>query len=664
MEIQERQEEKVFKTKRLNKPIYIVDIESDGLLDEVSKIHCLSYGQIVNDQFWVKTITDYEDIKKFVSRRDITIVGHNFISYDNLVLEKILGAKFEHEQLIDSLYLSWALYPKLLKHGLEEWGNTLGVKKPIISDWKNPTSEDIKHRCESDVKINLLLWQQQFEYLTAIYEGDFEHYIDFLMLIAEIVVYQEQNPCRYDVKAANELLDKLETEKEQRIANLKKVMPKVQKKTTKTIKSVIKISDDEYYQKGDLMYEHYLRLNYPIIDHKITKIIGEELPNPNSVPQKKAWLYSLGWVPTTFKKVKEKDGSKRAVEQIMSEEGDGSLCTSVQALFDIEPGLKELEGLSILTHRIGVVKGLNRDQRNGYIQASISGLTQTLRLKHKFLVNMPKPSKAYGKEIRGLIIAENDGLLIGTDLANIESRTKNHYIYDYDPEYVNEMSDPLFDSHLDTALQGELISKEDLLFYTWYNLTDKSKYDTSLIEDYITLDENIQKKEISRIKNQRQVGKGVNFSCQYGAGPATIAEQNKIPLKVAKKLHKAYHDRNKSVQQFANSLTVKTVNGQKWILNPIFNMWYFLKADKDKFSAINQGTASALFMQWLKNCRDLGVFCRFNVHDEQIIYTDNNRVEEDKSNIKKAMDILNETYQLNVTLNCSIDVGKSYSEIH
>ena len=64
------------------------------------------------------------------------------------------------------------------------------------------------------------------------------------------------------------------------------------------------------------MYEHYLRLNYPIIDHKIVKITGEEPANPNSVPQKKAWLYSLGWVPTTFKKVKEKDGSKRPVEQI------------------------------------------------------------------------------------------------------------------------------------------------------------------------------------------------------------------------------------------------------------------------------------------------------------------------------------------------------------
>lgn len=654
----------IFNGKRLNKPIYICDIETDNLLEDVTKIHCLSYGQMVDNNFWVKTLTDIKEIKQFVSRRDITIVGHNFISYDNLVLEKLLGVKFELSQLIDSLYLSWALYPKLLKHGLEEWGNTLGIKKPHVADWKDPTPEEIKFRCESDVKINLLLWTKQFEYLTEIYESSFEHYIDFLMLISEIVVYQEQNPCKYDVAAANILLEQMETEKEQRIVNLKKIMPNVVKKTTKTIKSVVKISDTEYYSKGDLMYEHYLRLNYPIVDHKIVKIVGEDPPNPNSVPQKKAWLYSLGWIPTTFKKVKEKDGSKRPVEQIMSEEGDGSLCKSVESLFDIEPGLKELEGLSILTHRIGVVKGLNRDQRGGYIQASISGLTQTLRLKHSKLVNLVKPSKAYGKEIRGLIIAEDNGLLIGSDLANIESRTKNHFIYPYDPEYVKEMSDPLFDSHLDTAYRGELITKEDLLFYTWFNLLDKSNYDISLIEDHISLSENLQKKEISRIKNSRQIGKGVNFSCQYGGGPVTIAEQNKIPLKIAKKLHKAYHDRNKSVQQFANSLSVKTVQGQKWIFNPIFNMWYFLKADKDKFSAINQGTASALFMSWIKNCRDLGVFCRFNVHDEQIIYLRETEVEETKNKIRQAMDKINQDFQLNVTIDCSMDVGINYAEIH
>lgn len=654
----------IFNNKRLNKPIYVVDIETDGLLDECTKIHCLTYGQMIKDQFWIRTLTDYEEIKAFVSKRDITIVGHNFISYDNLVLEKILGVKFELTQLIDSLYLSYYLYPKRLKHGLEAWGLENGQYKKEIKNWKDLTQKEYIERCEGDVRNNLLVWKQQFEYLTAIYEGDFEHIIDYLMFKADCIKEQEQNPCRYDVKAANELLEKLETEKEQRIANLKKVMPKVQKKTTKTIKNVIKISDQEFYQKGDLMYEHYLRLNYPIIDHKIVKITGEELPNPNSVPQKKDWLYSLGWVPTTFKKVKEKDGSKRAVEQIMSEKGDGTLCPSVQALFEKEPGLKELEGLSILTHRIGVVKGLNRDQKNGYIQGSASNLTKTLRLRHANLCNLVTPKKAYGKEIRSLIIAEKDGLLIGSDLANIESRTKNHYIYDYDPEYVREMSDPLFDSHLDTAVAGGLITKEEELFYKWFKAENKSNFNIESITDYISLSENLQKELYKKIDKQRSIGKTCNFGFQYGAAAATVAEQAKIPLKVAKKLHSGYHDRNKSVKQFSDALTIKIVQGQKWLLNPISNFWMFLSAEKDRFSCCNQSTAVYVFDLWLKYIREENIIVRFQYHDELAIYVDRDNLDEVKTKIKQAMDKVNNTLNLNVTLDCSIDVGKTYSDVH
>jgi len=149
----------------------------------------------------------------------------------------------------------------------------------------------------------------------------------------------------------------------------------------------------------------------------------------------------------------------------MSEEGDGTVCPSVKELFNIEPGLEHLESLGIIKHRLGVVKGLNKAQKDGYIQGSASNLTKTLRLRHSQLVNLVKPNKAYGKELRGLIIAGEDEILIGADLSNIESRMKNHWIYPYDPEYVKEMSDPLFDSHLDTAIQGELITPEESHFY-------------------------------------------------------------------------------------------------------------------------------------------------------------------------------------------------------
>ena len=634
----------IFNTKRLNKPIYIVDIETDNLLEDVTKIHCLSYGQMVDNNFWVKTLTDHEEIKQFVSRRDITIVGHNFISYDNLVFEKLLGVKFELDQLIDSLYLSYYLYPKRLKHGLEAYGLENGQLKKVIKDWKDLTLDQYVERCEGDVRNNLLVWKNQFEYLDEIYDGDFEFIIDYLMYVAKVMVYQEKNPCKYDVSAANKLLEFLEKEKEVKTNALEAIMPNVEKKTTKIIKNVVKVSDKEYYQKGDLMYEHYLRLNYPIVDHKIVKITGTEKPNANSPKQLKDYLYSLGWIPRTFRKEKEDDGSIRKIEQIMSEEGDGTVCNSVKDLFHVEPGLEHLEGVGILKHRIGLVKGMNINQKNGYIQGSLSGLTMTTRIKHKYLVNLPKPSKAYGKEVRSLIIAEEGGLLIGSDLVNIESRTKNHWIFPYDPEYVKEMSGPLFDSHLDTAIQGGLITPEESHFYKWYESKDKDNFPVEDfdIQQYIDLPEKEQKELFNKIKVQRGIGKNTNFSAQYGAGAASIAEKNRIALKVAKIFHTAYHKRNWAVKKFADSLTVKTVRGQKWILNPLTDMWYFLKADKDKFSTINQSFSTFIFFLWIKFCNELGIYCRLNIHDEIVVYTDDSRVEEDKRKLKQAMDKLND----------------------
>lgn len=656
----------IFNNKRLNKPIYIVDIETDDLLEDVTKIHCLSYGQMVDNNFWVKTLTDYEEIKQFVSRRDITIVGHNFISYDNLVFEKILGVKFELNQLIDSLYLSYYLYPKRLKHSLEAWGLENGQYKKEIKDWKNLSQQQYIERCEGDVKNNILVWKQQFEYLTSIYEGDFEHIIDYLMFKADCIKEQEQNPCRYDIAAANNLIETLSKIQIEKKTALEAILPNVQKKTTKIIKNVVKISDTEYYSKGDLMYEHYLRLNYPIVDHKIVKIVGEEKPNANSPKQIKDFLYSLGWIPTTFRKEKEDDGSVRKIEQIMSEEGDGTVCPSVKELFNIEPGLEHLESLGIIKHRLGVVKGLNKAQKDGYIQGSASNLTKTLRLRHSQLVNLVKPNKAYGKELRGLIIAGEDEILIGADLSNIESRMKNHWIYPYDPEYVKEMSDPLFDSHLDTAIQGELITPEESHFYKWFNSRDKdnfpiNKYD---ISEYIEMLENLQKALINNISIQRNKGKGTNFSAQYGAGPATIAEQNKITLKIAKKLHKAYHDRNKSVKQFADSLTVKIVNGQKWIFNPLNNFWLFLSAEKDRFSAVNQNSGVYILDLLLKYLRQHNLIINYQCHDEFLRRCLLSEVEETYKLTKEGIDWINNTLKLNVIIDYDIKKGQTYSDVH
>ena len=137
----------------------VADIESDGLLLDATKIHCLSYYCL--DSGESGSITVGNEIKRFLEEEVDVIIWHNGILYDRPMLEKILGVT-KVIPMIDTLALSWYLYPERNTHGLESWGESFGIKKPPISNWKDLPIETYVYRCEEDVKINTKLWKQQY----------------------------------------------------------------------------------------------------------------------------------------------------------------------------------------------------------------------------------------------------------------------------------------------------------------------------------------------------------------------------------------------------------------------------------------------------------------------------------------------------------------------
>lgn len=447
--------------KKLNRKHFVFDIEADDLLERCTKIHCLSISYFEEGEIKTRSVTDYESMRQFF-KSDLIKVGHNIIDYDLKVVEKILGVITDKETVIDTLPLSWYLYPKLTKHGLEEWGNTFGIKKPEIKDWKSLSEQEYIYRCEQDTLINFKLIIQELADLKDIYddEEECERLIDYLQFKMYCVDEQVRNPLRFDEKKADENLNILTKERENKFEILKQIMPKVPVYRVKKLKSVIEISPGEYINSKDVRYQEAYDKGLDVKDLDLKILKGEEEPNPNSSDQKKNWLYSLGWKPRTFKSVKEKDGSIRKIPQIMSDKKDGSLCDSIIELFEKEPNLQHLENLSILSHRISLIEGLIKSQRDGYIEASMAGLTNTLRLKHKGIVNLPGVNKKYGEYIRSLIIANEDDLLCGSDCSGLEDNCKQHYIYKYDPEYIKEMRVPGFDPHLDICVLSGLLTKE------------------------------------------------------------------------------------------------------------------------------------------------------------------------------------------------------------
>lgn len=642
----------------------VFDVESDGLLDEATKIHCLYYKLFSNNTLLSSgAITKRDEMVTFLKDQKV-LVGHNIIRYDIPLLEKLLDIKIEAE-LIDTLALSWYLYStenvngKITirkKHGLEDWGEFFGTPKPVITDWENLSQEEYINRCKMDVKINTMLFFKELNYLTDIYDRDEKqifNLIRYLSFKMDCIREQEENPLLIDVERLDKELKNLTTLSDTITSELSQQMP-VQKiyKTIKKPKVLYK-KNGELSVAGAKWKEIQEENNLDDSVESFDILFSTEPGNPNSTDQLKDWLLSLGWEPTYYKESKSKvSGETKQVPQVLLE--DKTLCPNIQKLFPQYPFLRGLEDLSVINHRKGVVQSFQENLLpNNTVRATVGGLTSTLRFQHrKPIVNLPKVGVYYGEEIRSLIIAPEGFTFCGSDMNSLEDTTKQHYMYFFDPEYVKEMRVPGFDPHIDIALLANLMTKEEVERYKEL----KKKHDKTEEEEV----------EFQRLTDARYLGKRTNFASIYNAGPPKLAQVLDKPLSFTKKLHAAYWKRNKAVKQVTANVITKVVDGNLWLYNPVSTFWYPLRYEKDTFSGLNQSSGVYCFDRYVFHMRRQGIKISLQYHDEiGFIFPDSQYTEEDINRIiATAIEETNKEIKLNVPLGASADFGKDYAQVH
>lgn len=616
----------------------IFDIECDGL--NPSKIHCMS----VNIEDKIKSTTKYMNMRSLLGKASI-LVGHNIIRWDIPVLERLLGIEIK-AKLVDTLALSWYLYPDRPQHGLEGWGEDFGVPKPKIDDWDNLTPEEYIHRCEEDVKINTKLWNKQWSYLVKLYGSEEEAWklIDYLSFKMDCAREQERSGWKLDVDKCRKVLEELTEEYEERTRLLTEAMPKVPVKAIKTRPKKPFKKDGSYSTLGAKWFSLVKKQGLAeTFDGQIELIVDWKEPNPGSSVQIKDWLYSLGWVPENFKFDRDKTtGDVRKIPQVRIEDEDRNkvLCPSVLKLVKKEPSIDQLDKVTVLSHRMGILKGFleNVDDR-GFVKAEIQGLTNTLRFKHKTVVNLPGVFKPYGEEVRGCLIAPEGYELCGSDMASLEDRTKQHYAWEYDPEYVKQMLAPDFDPHLDIALEAKMLTEEQVA------------------------DHKAKRKDYSSIRHK---AKTTNYSATYGVGAPKLAKELDVPVHEAQKLLDAYWKRNWSIRAIADACKVKECNGQKWLFNPVSQLWYSLRHDKDRFSTLNQGTGSYCFDRWVMECRRKRPQLTAQFHDEVLLCIKKSPGVREKAVklLKDSIKVVNEELKLNRELDVEVKFGDTYAKVH
>lgn len=393
----------------------IFDLETDGLLDEVIKIHCLVVKITDTGQVITYTGDGIETGIRCLMGSDL-IAGHNVIKYDIPVIQKLYPwFKVDTTKVFDTLVatrLIWAnikdtdnvllkqekLPGKLFgSHSLAAWGYRLGNYKGDYDGGWETFSQEMLDYCVQDVEVTAQLYQKIVDKNYSQQALDLEHQVAWLM------AKQERNGFCFDVKKAADLLARLvqrrgELERELKEyfgsweVQLPDFIPKVNNKTLG-------------YTKG--------------VPVKKVKVIEFNPSSRDHIADRLITLY--GWKPKDFT-----EGGKPMVDEV------------VLSKLKYEP-CKQLTEYLLVQKRISQLneggQAWMKCEKNGKIHGSINpNGAVTGRATHAYpnMSQVPASSSPYGLECRSLFTVPDGWHLVGADASGLELRCLAHFMAKWD----------------------------------------------------------------------------------------------------------------------------------------------------------------------------------------------------------------------------------------
>lgn len=409
-------------TKKPNSTYIVLDIEANGL--KPTKLWCLVWSNLDTGETHTLAAADIPRFWAGVEEDpSIIVIGHNAISYDVPVLNRLCHRNVPLTRVIDTQVMSYLYHPKLRdehgKHSLAAYGARFGIPKVGIGIEQWVVYEPIMlERCQSDVKITTRLYKVLAQKMR---ERKFsELSIELEHRAREAIDEQEERGFYFDVERALKFYGELNEKVISYEAEVFKQFPPELKEINRL----------QYKLKKDGTEGHHVtnaRRKYPKVSIEDGELVCfDYVPfNLGSPDQRVQRMEAIGYVAINFtKKTKKGGGGNSQVDEdglnAFLEECDPAVKPAVEAM---SKWLVAASRLSMVTTWLKAVD--TDDAIHGTVFSCGAGSRRCIH-NNPNTANIPSGEAPYGHECRSLWRARPGRVLVGCDAKAIQMRMFAH----------------------------------------------------------------------------------------------------------------------------------------------------------------------------------------------------------------------------------------------
>ena len=385
---------------------YIWDLETNGLLEEVTTIHCAVLKHIDTGKVYDFKPYELDSAFTLLAGADL-LVGQNSIKFDNAVLEKLHPRLRLTPNQHDTMVMSRLIFPDIKtgdfkrhrsnpekypsrligSHSLEAWGYRLSKHKGDYKGGWDQWSPEMHEYMVQDAEVTFALYQHLLAQQPSPQSMELEHRTAWLC--AKI----ERNGFPFDVEKAAELYATLSNEREGIRREMESLFPNWQTRLP------------DFVPKRDNKSMGY-----------VAGVPVERWKEHTFSPSSRAHIeYNLkakyGWEPQAF-----------------TDTGEAKVDDDVLSALPY-PEAKSLARHFVVEKRIGqLAEGKQawlKLERGGKIHASYNtngAVTGRATHSHPNISQVPRVSSPFGRECRALFTVPKGWVLMGADQSGLELR--------------------------------------------------------------------------------------------------------------------------------------------------------------------------------------------------------------------------------------------------